>query len=96
LAKTHKGFESTSEAANDAAIRYARLNRGIADLYENYDDYVDVLEQVKKANTAAEKVTVKQNASYKALRKSVADIINISEDMIDIDFLSSLDPEQIQ
>lgn len=82
-----------AEAATDAAVRYIRLNNGVSDLADNYDDYAEVLKNVKKASSATDKAFEMQTDTGKKLKKSLADVLDTSEDLIDAKLVNAIDPK---
>lgn len=96
LAQGEGTLTATDQAAEQAALRYARLNKGVQDVAKNTDDYVAVLKASKKATDAVSKANLKNEDSYKDLRKSLANILNTSEDLVDIDFMQNLNPADLK
>lgn len=96
LAQGEGTLTATDQAAEQAALRYARLNKGVQDVAKNTDDYVAVLKASKKATDAVSKANIKNEDSYKDLRKSLANILNTSEDLVDIDFMQNLNPADLE
>jgi septal ring factor EnvC (AmiA/AmiB activator) len=93
-----EGYESLAddaEAATDAAVRYKRLNNAVEDLADNYDDYADALKDIRKASTSSDKALAAQTSTAKSLKTSLAGLLDTSEDLIDADFMSSIDPDDL-
>ena len=88
--------EEIAEAASDAAIRYIRLQDAVLDLSENYDDYKDVLTDVKKSSNDVDKAMILNSKNGKALKSSLAGLIGTTEDLIDADLVSAIDPQDFK
>lgn len=88
--------EEAAEAAKDAAVRYKRLNNAVIDLSENYDEYKDVLGDLKSASNDVDKAVVKNSDSYKKLKTSLAGLLGTTEDFIDADLMEAIDPKDLQ
>ena len=96
LSKGDGMLKSDAEAAKDAAVRYARLNEAIEDLYDNYDKYEEVLNDLKKAESDQDKAFVAASKSGAALKKSLAGLLDTSEDLLDANFLDAIDPKDLE
>lgn len=96
LAETNKGLKNTQESADDAAVRYMRLNRGVKDLYNSYDDYVKVLKELNNTANKTEKIEIANSETGKKLKKTLSDILDTSEDFIDVDFMQSINLEDLE
>ena len=96
LEQTEGNLEATAEAATDAAIRDARLNSAIEELSSNSKDYKDIIASLKDAQTAQDKAAIKASGSYKKFTKVLSDILDTSEDLVDVDFVASLNPEDVE
>ena len=88
--------ELDSDAVTDAAVRYKRLNNAVEDLAENYEDYSNELKKIQKLENKNEKTLALTGDTAKKLKKSLADLINTSEEFIDIDFLDAIDPKDFK
>jgi chromosome segregation ATPase len=89
-----EGYESLAddaEAATDAAV----INNAVEDLADNYDDYADALKDIRKASTSSDKALAAQTSTAKSLKTSLAGLLDTSEDLIDADFMSSIDPDDL-
>jgi hypothetical protein len=96
VAKAALSVEDLNEANKDAAIRYARLNAAVDDLNSNYDTYEDILKDFSKAATDADKAMIANSEDGKALKKSIAGLLNVTEDLIDVDLLAAIDPKDFK
>lgn len=94
--KAYENIKDDAEGIADAATRYKRLNNAIEDLNENYKEYSEVLNDVKKATNAVEKNDRASTESAKKLKKSLADLLDTSEELIDTNFLEAIDPNDFQ
>lgn len=91
--KTLKNVKDNSIAAADAAVKYKRLNDAVLDISESYDDYVKVLKDVKESTDKVAKAEILSSTNGKKLKATLADLLDTSEDLIDADFLSAIDPK---
>ena len=80
--------------ATDLATRDLRLNEGIEDLYDNWDDYQDILDEVNRCGKENKDVIKKQIAAsedlsdtFASLRKNTAKLLNTNEDAFGDDFV---------
>lgn len=96
LAKQEGMLKANAEAASDAAIRYKRLNEAVQDLYDNYDKYEEVLKDLKKAQSDLDIISISNTKTAKELRKTIAGLLNTSEDLIDGKFLKGLDLKDVE
>lgn len=87
------GMEAVNEAAADAAERTLRANRGVADLAKNYQSYADILNEVQNATDAMGAAQAFASDNGDKLRESLADILDISADLVDIDLVKAIDPD---
>lgn len=92
-AETLENVKDNSIAAADAAVKYKRLNDAVLDISENYDDYVKVLKDVKESTDKVAKAEILSSTNGKKLKATLADLLDTSEDLIDADFLSAIDPK---
>ena len=94
LDSVKSGEADAAEMATDLATRDLRLNEGIEDLYDNWDDYQDILDEVNKCGKE-NKDTIKQQISasedlsdtFVSLRKNTAKLLNTNEDTFGDDFI---------
>lgn len=94
LDSVKSGEADAAEKATDLATRDLRLNEGIEDLYDNWDDYQDILDEVNKCGKE-NKDTIKQQISasedlsdtFASLRKNTAKLLNTNEDAFGDDFI---------
>lgn len=82
--------------AAQVANRYMRLQNAVLDLSKNYKDYEEILITLKNTSNAADKAALKNSESYKKLQSSVADLLGTTEDFIDADLLSAIDPADLK
>ena len=94
--EAYASLKNDAEAVKDATVRYMKLNSAIEDIYDNYKDYTQVLKDVRNANSPANKELVMADENAKKLRSSLADLIGTSEDLIDANFLSAIDPKDFE
>ena len=81
--KEYEGLNENAQAAADAAVRYIRLNDAIADMQQHYDDMTTVLTELSSAQGDLTDIITDNEDIFKSLKKDIAGIINVSEDMID-------------
>lgn len=89
--------DGTSEAAElmtDLATRDLNLNDAIGDLYDNWDDYQEILDEVNKCGKENKKTIKQQIAAsedlsdtFASLRKNTAKLLNTNEDTFGDDFI---------
>ena len=89
-------LKDDAEALKDASVRYVRLNEAVLDLADNYDDYAKVLKDISESTDEVDKAMIANSKSGKALQKSLAGLLGTSEDMIDADLLSAIDPKDFE
>ena len=94
LKSVQSGEVDAAEMATDLATRDLRLNEGIEDLYDNWDDYQDILDEVNKCGKENKDVIKKQIAAsedlsdtFASLRKNTAKLLNTNEDTFGDDFI---------
>lgn len=94
LKSVKSGEADAAEMATDLATRDLRLNEGIEDLYDNWDDYQDILDEVNKCGKENKDVIKKQIAAsedlsdtFVSLRKNTAKLLNTNEDAFGDDFV---------
>lgn len=95
-AKGYEILKDDAEALHDAAVRTVRVNEAVVDLSENYDSYAEVLEDVKKSTNAVDKAMAMNTDSGKDLKKSLANLLDTSEDLIDANLLDAIDPKDFK
>jgi chromosome segregation ATPase len=91
-----EALRNDEEAVKDATVRYMKLNEAIEDIYDNYDDYTDVLKDVRNATSKADRAMAANTNSAKKLKTSMAGLLGTTEDMIDADFLATIDPDDFE
>ena len=79
LASSNEQLQQNQELAADAAVRYIRLNTAIAQLYDNLDNYKEVLDKINQSGFDAIDLNDDLGKSYSEIKKYVADIFNTSE-----------------
>lgn len=82
----YAGLNQNAELAADAATRYIRLNDAIADLQKNYDSMTQLLNAFASNSQNLGDIIADNSEAYASLKKDLAGIINVSEDMIDQDW----------
>lgn len=94
LKSVQSGEVDAAEMATDLATRDLRLNEGIEDLYDNWDDYQDILDEVNRCGKENKDVIKKQIAAsedlsdtFASLRKNTAKLLNTNEDAFGDDFV---------
>lgn len=94
LAEGNEALLNNSELATDAAVRNIRLNDAVEDLYDNWDDYKEILDMVNSTtydSVDAIKKEIRQSgklsSTFSKLKSSVAGLLNVSEDMFGDDFI---------
>ena len=92
----NKTTEDIAEQATDAAVRYTRLQKAVLDLSENYDDYSEILKDIKKETNSVNKAYLMSSESSQKLRKSLSNLLGTSEDLIDADVVSAIDPSDFK
>lgn len=96
LAEQEGMLENTAEAAEDAAVRYARATEAVEDLQKNSKDYLGIIQSLNKDSSKQNKIAVQQDKNFKALKKSIANLLNVAEDFVDVDFLATLNPKDLE
>ena len=92
----YEGLNENAELASEAATRYVRLQDAVLDLSENYEDYVDVLKDVRSASNKVDKGYAANSESGKKLKKSLAGLLGTTEDLINADLLEAIDPNDFK
>ncbi len=82
----YAGLNENAELAADAATRYIRLNDAIADLQKNYDSMTQLLNAFASDSQNLGDIIADNSEAYASLKKDLAGIIDVSEDMIDQDW----------
>lgn len=96
LSKGENMLESNAEAATDAAVRFKRLDSGIEDLYDNFDDYIEALEAIQKEENDLDKAMAMNTKTMANFKKALANILDTSEDLIDTNLIDALDPDTLE
>lgn len=94
-----EGYELLKDNADLAAqttVDYARLNRGILDLSESYGDYVTTLKNVQDASSKVDKAAILNSESGKKLKSTLSDILGVSDDLVDADFLDNINMDDFK
>ena len=91
-----EALKNDEEAVKDATVRYMELNEAIEDIYDNYKDYTQVLKDVRNATSKADRAMAANADSAKKLKVSMAGLLGTTEDMIDADFLATIDPKDFE
>lgn len=92
----YESLEGNEEAAQDAALRYVRLQEAVKDLCDNYEDYDQVLTDVQKSTSKADKAMAANSESGQKLKKSLAGLLGTTEDLISTDLLDAIDPKDFE
>lgn len=82
----YAGLNENAELAADAATRYIRLNDAIADLQKNYDSMIQLLNAFASDSQNLGDIIADNSEAYASLKKDLAGIIDVSEDMINQDW----------
>ena len=90
--KSYGILDENAEAAKDAAIRYGRLQKAVLDLSSSYDEYKNILTDLRAAQDKAAKQLVIGQEGYKKLQRSMADLLGTSEKYMDSNFLEAINP----
>ena len=85
--------DKLAEAAADAAVRFKQLNNAVNDIADNYEDYSNILNKVANAETLQDKAMAMSEKSFKNLKKSLADVLGVNQDLLKNDFISNVDPD---
>lgn len=94
LDSVNEGGADAIEIMTDLAARDLNLNDAIEDLYDSWDDYQDILDEVNRIG-AKNKDEIKQeisasaglSSSFASLKKNTAKLLNTFEDTFDDDFV---------
>ena len=92
--ETYESVLKSGQACAEAAKEYLRLNKAVADLNENQEEYNSILQDLKAGGP--QKYTAALTDEFKNLKKSIAGLIDTSEEFVDIDFIANLDPKVLQ
>ena len=85
LQEVNPEMKLTAEQAARLAVQNQRLNKGVADLHDNWADWKKTLNSTKKDSSDYAKTAV-------ALTKTIADLVGASEDLeLPTDFFDSAD-----
>lgn len=71
------------ELAANAAIQNLRLDKGLEVLQQDYQDYCDILDALVDGKEEEIAINSKTLNQYKTMKKSLADIIDVNEDITD-------------
>ena len=82
-----QNIQKNAELATEAAVAYMRLNQGIETLQKSYSDVETVLDTLEQYDIEEVLGDVDLGKKFEEIRKSVADLLNTSEDLIDSDFI---------
>ena len=80
----YEAFAENKELATKAAASYIRLNRTLEELQPNYEKYCDVIDLLTKNEKAQVRADKDMNDSYEKLKKGLAGILDVSDDLIDV------------
>lgn len=72
-----------NKAAQDLAIQVKRMNKGIEDLADNWDDWSDILKNSSKGSE-------EYSDTLSEVKNAMSDLLDISSDFISADFIDSL------
>ena len=89
-------LKDSPELASDAATRYVRLQEAIEDLKDNYEEYGEELTKLRKTEDKLDKANLSNSETFKKLKKSLANLLDTSEEFMDVDFLDKLDPKDLE
>lgn len=70
-----------ADSAADLAVEITRMNKGIDTLADNFKDWNDILQKSSKGSAEYAK-------AMSGMKKAVADVIDVEEDMISSDFIT--------
>lgn len=77
LDSVKSGEADAAEMATDLATRDLRLNEGIEDLYDNWDDYQDIFDEVNKCGKENKDVIKQQISASEDLSDTFASLRKI-------------------
>lgn len=86
-------LKDNANLATDSAVAHLRLNEAVLELAENQEDYIQILKDYQSNTKKADKATLANEDSCEDLRKSLAKLLNVTEDMVDADLLDAIDPD---
>lgn len=87
LADTDPLLSKNSELAADAAARYIKLNRAIADLYDNADSYRELMAEIAESGMDAIYVNEDLFNSFSEMKDVVADLFDTSSEFLGDDWI---------
>ena len=90
-------FEDNERLALAAATGMVRLNEAVDDLSENYSSKYDkALKEFQADTDALSKAQRKNSDTMKSFTKTLAGLLDVTEDFIDADMLDALDPKDLE
>lgn len=91
-----KTGEMTIDTATNQAVAYARTARGVQDLYDHIEDYSEALLDLQNTSSKEEKAIKRNTETFSNLKKSLADILNVTEGLIDADLYEAINPADLK
>ena len=82
-----QSIRQNAELATEAAVAYMRLNQGIEALQKSYSDVETILNTLQEYDIEEILGDVDLSKKFDETRKSVAKLLNVSEDLVDSNFL---------
>ena len=82
-------FEDEANDADDLAKVILKLNRGLESLTSNFADWGTAIARVTEGNRNAVRATEEYREAFMGTRDAIADILDVSTDFIDMDFVES-------
>jgi hypothetical protein len=77
------------EGAEEVARAVAKMNKGVETLSDNWDEWGSVLKTGNKEGKEASKLSQEYAKAMQGTRKALSDVLDVSEDFISTDFVSS-------
>ena len=81
----------SQEQIDDIAEANSNLNRGIKDLIDNYDDYIDVIKYANKEGNEALKDSSDYSKAIRSLQGDLEDIVGVDTSQLSENFLTNAD-----
>ena len=75
------------ELAADAAVRYIKLNTAVSDIYDNLEDYQDLLSQINENGIDSIYANEDLYNSFDTLKEAIADIFDTSSELLGDDWV---------
>lgn len=82
-------FEDETNDSDDLAQVILKLNRGLESLSSNFNNWGVILNQISNGNKTAIRATEEYREAFLGARDAIADILDVSADFINMDFVES-------